>query len=93
MSYSHEDTDKSVVYIDPVMVKGHNFPWKSTGEDVDDHHPSREKEEGEQESYGLGEDAWLALRDNGPGEKRDFHTFWNDKWDYHTIRHAQGKKL
>jgi hypothetical protein len=91
MSYSDQDTDESVVNNDPVVAKGQNFPWKSTVDDVDDvYHPSREKG-GEQESYGLGQKAWLALQDNAPGEKLDFHSFWKDEWDYHTIRHAQGK--
>jgi hypothetical protein len=90
MSYSHEDDDKSIAYNDPVVVKGHNFPWKSIVKDVDDHHPIGEKEEGEQESYGLGQEAWLALQDNAPGGKPGFLTFWKNESDYHTIRHAQG---
>lgn len=94
MSSSHEDTDKSAVYNDPVVVKRHYFPWKSTGEDVDDdYHPSREKEEREHENYGLGQEAWLAPQDNAPGEKLDFHSFWKGEWDYYTIRLAQGEKL
>jgi len=87
MPYRQEDA----VYNDPVMVKeDHNFSWKSGGEDIDDEdHESL----GEQESYGLGQEAWLALQNNAAEEKPGFHTFWKGEGDRHTIRHAQGKKL
>ncbi|PNF39036.1 hypothetical protein B7P43_G04849 [Cryptotermes secundus] len=88
--YSHEDTDKSAVSNDPVVVKRHYFPW----EDVDDYyHPSREREERQYENYGLGQEAWLAPQDSAPGEKLDFHSFWKGEWDYHTIRLAQAKAM
>jgi hypothetical protein len=90
MSYSPEDDEKSIVYNDPVVVKDHNFSWKSVVKDVNDHHPIREKEEGEQESYGLEQETRFALQDNAPGGKPNFLTFWKSETDYHTIRHAQG---
>jgi hypothetical protein len=90
MSYSHEDNDKNNVYNDPIVDKDRNFPWRSVVKDVDDQHPLRETEEGEQESYGLEQEAWLALQDNPPGGKQNFLTFWNSETDYYTIRHVQG---
>jgi hypothetical protein len=94
MSYSREDADNSIVYNDPVVVKGRNYPWKSSVKEVDDdYHPTGEKEEGEQESYNLDREAWHALPDNEPKEKPDYLTFWKGESDYHTIRHAQGKIL
>jgi hypothetical protein len=73
------------------LKEDHKFPWKSAGEDIDDSdHQSAEER---QESYSLGQKVWLALQDNAAGEKPDFHTFWKGEGDFHTIRHAQGKKL
>lgn len=74
------------------MKEEHNFPRKSAREDTDDNDHQPLEEEG-QESYSLEQEAWLALQDNAAGENPDFHTFWKGEGDFHTIRHAQGKKL
>jgi hypothetical protein len=94
MSCSHEDRDVSVVYNDPTVVKDdHDFPWKSSGENVDDTDHHSQVEEEQQESHGLEHKDWLALQGNSAGEKPDFYNFWKGEGDYHTIQHAQGKEL
>lgn len=94
MCCSHEDTDVSVVYSNPIVVKDdHDFPWKASGENINesDHHPQAEEEQ--QQRNGLEHKDLLARQVNAAGEKPDFYNFWKGEGDYHTIRHAQGKKL
>jgi hypothetical protein len=94
VSCSHEDRDASVVYNNPIVVKdNHDFPRNASGENVDgtDHHTKIEEEQ--HQSHGLEDKDWLALQSNAVGEKPDFYNFWIGEGDYHTIRHAQGKKL
>jgi hypothetical protein len=83
-----------VVYNNPIVVKdSHDFPWNASEENVDDndHHPQVEEEQ--QQHHGLEHKDWLALQSNAAGEEPDFYNFWEGEEDYHTIRHAQGKKL
>ena len=94
MCCSHEDTDVSVIYNNPIVVKDdHDFPWKASRENINDsdHHPQVEEEQ--QQRNGLEHKVWLALQGNAAGEKPDFYNFWKGEGDYNTIRYAQGKKL
>jgi len=94
VSCSHEDRDASVVYNNPSMVKDdHDFPCNASGENVNDTNHNPQIEEEQHQSHGLEDRDWLALQSNSAGEKPDFYNFWIGKGDYHTIRHAQGKKL
>jgi len=94
VSCSHEDRDVSVVYNNPIVVKDdRDFPRNASGENVDDtdHHPQIQEEQ--YQSHGLEDKDWLALQTNAAGEKPGFYNFWIGEGDYHTVRHAQGKKL
>jgi len=87
MSCSHEDRDASVVYNNPYVVEDdHDYPRNASEENVNDtdHHP--QIEEKQYQSHGLEQG-------NAAGEKPDIYNFWIGEGDYHTIRHAQGKKL
>ncbi|KAJ4440179.1 hypothetical protein ANN_08317 [Periplaneta americana] len=89
----NDDKEDDISYNDEIVVKedGQNFPWKPAEKDTDDdeHQPPGEEEEGEQESYGLGQEAWLALQDKAAEEEQDLNTFWKVEGDYDKIRYAQ----
>ncbi|XP_069703958.1 neprilysin-4-like [Periplaneta americana] len=93
----NDDKEDDISYNDEIVVKedGQNFPWKPAEKDTDDdeHQPPGEEEEGEQESYGLGQEAWLALQDKAAEEEQDLNTFWKVEGDYDKIRYAQGKVM
>jgi hypothetical protein len=94
VSCSHEDRDASVVYNNPIVVKDdHDFPCNASGENINDTDHNPQTEEEHHQSHGLEDKDWLGLQSNAASEKPDFYNFWIGEGDYHTIRHAQGKKL
>jgi hypothetical protein len=94
VSCSHEGRDASVVYNNPIVVKDdRDLPCNASGVNVNDTEHRPQTEEEQYQSHGLEDKDQLALQSNATGEKPDFYNFWIGEGDYHTIRHAQGKKL